>query len=221
MKNDFKIIIIIVLFCIVCNVGYFLVIHGAFPHITMLIHYYSYKDDLIEMIYDKVSFDVDFFDSPKENEGIKYYMIRIEDVKNEKLLQVITDICNEYLVNEKESICLMFYWPDSGPETHFATISNVNMNNDDHLKSEQIQYLYICNIFDEYYSKGEMCQSGRFFENLSSIRYLEMDKESKDGFDKKRINWYEVYPELNSFMVTVNADEEEIKYKVARDGVIR
>lgn len=222
MKNTSKIIIIIVSFFVVCNVVSFLVIHGAFPHLTMLIHYYSYKDELIEMIYDKEAFDVDFFDPPEEKNGIKYYVIRIENVENEKLLQEITEICNKYLIKKKETICLLFYWPASGYKTHFVTISNANMDkNDDCLKGEQIQYLYIGNIFDEYEKKGEMCQSGIFFATLPNIRYLEMDKESKDGFDEQGIDWYVLYPELNSFLVTEDVDGKEIIYTVEEDGEIR
>ena len=238
-KKIIKIIIIIVFICAVAPLlSMYLIYYGRIcsEKISDLIYYNKNKDELSKNIYKELGEDV-VLKQVSYDGKIKIYDYYIKDKDNEKLLYNIIQVCNQYLLENHYRLVLRFvdydyeYVQAQGfcSSTVFC-ISNMKDDGNDNETTNMIKYLSIDRLFDksdvgDEYSVGEdyekVYRSGQAFATLPNIRYLEMDKESKYGFDEQDINWYEVYPELNSFLVTEDVDGKEIIYTVEEDGEIR
>lgn len=241
-------LIIIIFFCapyVLIYASYGIML--AADKIDTIVTYEKNKDELVKMIHKETGSDV-VLNDVKNDGDTKIYKYCIENKKNENLIRDIMQVCNRYLSenangsdSDPKGIIVRFVDYDREytqireyPDFMVISMSNIyDVSDNVYRIDNKMQYLSVDTLFRRYedddksYNIGaeydEVYRSGKVFEHLPDIHFLKMEKDAWEGFSNQGINWYEVFPELESFIVTETDYDngETIYYRVEGDGTLK
>ena len=152
-------------------------------------------DKFSRAIYREMGDDIWYYYKDKGRSGEKEYYYIIEKCDRDtitRFAKVLNDLAHE----EKKKIAIYVEVEDP-----YGSESVLNLKNYSNDNSEQADYERFYALSISYPDFEEELRNPQRYTGIEGIKYLRIDSEMQKRAEEQRIDWYEIWPDLEDVVV--------------------
>lgn len=152
-------------------------------------------DNFSRAIYREMGDDIWYYYKDKGRSGEKEYYYIIEKCDRDTITR-FSKVLNDLAQEEKKKIAI--YVEVENTHGSESVLSLKNYSNDN---SEQADYERFYALSISYPDFEEELRNPQTYTGIEGIKYLRIDSEMQKRAEEQRIDWYEIWPDLEDVVV--------------------
>ena len=152
-------------------------------------------DKFSRAIYREMGDDIWYYYKDKGRSGEKEYYYIIEKCDRDTITR-FSKVLNDLGQKEKKKIAIYVEVEDP-----YGSESVLNLKNYSNDNSEQADYERFYALSIAYPDFEEELRNPQTYTGIEGIKYLRIDSEMQKRAEEQRIDWYEVWPDLEDVVV--------------------
>ena len=158
---------------------------------------YSKKpdDELSRAIKSEMASEFDYHGREESESGIVFYDFYLEKNEKESIAEFV-NIANEIIGNDKITIKIWTRIP--GGEGQILGLKNYLERDEKNTVTDHICYLY---IKEEEHAMNRLVNDPQLYTSIRGIEELHIDESMQKKAEEAGIDWYEIWPDLETIVV--------------------
>ena len=152
-------------------------------------------DKFSRAIYREMGDDIWYYYKDKGRSGEKEYYYIIEKCDRDTITR-FSKVLNDLAQEEKKKIAIYVEVEDP-----YGSESVLNLKNYSNDNSEQADYERFYALSISYPDFEEELRNPQTYTGIEGIKYLRIDSEMQKRAEEQRIDWYEIWPDLEDVVV--------------------
>ena len=152
-------------------------------------------DKFSRAIYREMGDDIWYYYKDKGRSGEKEYYYIIEKCDRDTITR-FAKVLNDLAQEEKKKIAIYVEVEDP-----YGSESVLNLKNYSNDNSEQADYERFYALSISYPDFEEELRNPQTYTGIEGIKYLRIDSEMQKRAEEQRIDWYEIWPDLEDVVV--------------------
>ncbi len=152
-------------------------------------------DNFSRAIYREMGDDIWYYYKDKGRSGEKEYYYIIEKCDRDTITR-FAKVLNDLAQEEKKKIAIYVEVEDP-----YGSESVLNLKNYSNDNSEQADYERFYALSISYPDFEEELRNPQTYTGIEGIKYLRIDSEMQKRAEEQRIDWYEIWPDLEDVVV--------------------
>mgnify|MGYP001475950486 FL=1 len=152
-------------------------------------------DKFSRAIYREMGDDIWYYYKDKGRSGEKEYYYIIEKCDRDTITR-FAKVLNDLAQEEKKKIAIYVEVEDP-----YGSESVLNLKNYANDNSEQADYERFYALSISYPDFEEELRNPQTYTGIEGIKYLRIDSEMQKRAEEQRIDWYEIWPDLEDVVV--------------------
>ena len=152
-------------------------------------------DKFSRAIYREMGDDIWYYYKDKGRSGEKEYYYIIEKCDRDTITR-FSKVLNDLAQEEKKKIAIYVEVEDPYGSESVLNLKNYSNNN-----SEQADYERFYALSISYPDFEEELRNPQTYTGIEGIKYLRIDSEMQKRAEEQRIDWYEIWPDLEDVVV--------------------
>lgn len=152
-------------------------------------------DKFSRAIYREMGDDIWYYHKEKGRSGEKEYYYIIEKCDRDTITR-FAKVLNDLAQEEKKKIAIYVEVEDP-----YGSESVLNLKNYSNDNSEQADYERFYALSISYPDFEEELRNPQTYTGIEGIKYLRIDSEMQKRAEEQRIDWYEIWPDLEDVVV--------------------
>ena len=152
-------------------------------------------DNFSRAIYREMGDDIWYYHKEKGRSGEKEYYYIIEKCDRDTITR-FSKVLNDLAQEEKKKIAIYVEVEDP-----YGSESVLNLKNYSNDNSEQADYERFYALSISYPDFEEELRNPQTYTGIEGIKYLRIDSEMQKRAEEQRIDWYEIWPDLEDVVV--------------------
>ena len=152
-------------------------------------------DKFSRAIYREMGDDIWYYYKDKGRSGEKEYYYIIEKCDRDTITR-FSKVLNALAQKEKKKIAVYVEVEDPYGSESVLNLKNYSNNN-----SEQADYERFYALSISYPDFEEELRNPQTYTGIEGIKYLRIDSEMQKRAEEQRIDWYEIWPDLEDVVV--------------------
>ena len=152
-------------------------------------------DKFSRAIYREMGDDIWYYYKDKGRSGEKEYYYIIEKCDRD-IITRFSKVLNDLAQEEKKKIAIYVEVEDP-----YGSESVLNLKNYSNDNSEQADYERFYALSISYPDFEEELRNPQTYTGIEGIKYLRIDSEMQKRAEEQRIDWYEIWPDLEDVVV--------------------
>ena len=152
-------------------------------------------DNFSRAIYREMGDDIWYYYKDKGRSGEKEYYYIIEKCDRDTITR-FAKVLNDLAQEEKKKIAIYVEVEDT-----YGSESVLNLKNYSNDNSEQADYERFYALSISYPDFEEELRNPQTYTGIEGIKYLRIDSEMQKRAEEQRIDWYEIWPDLEDVVV--------------------
>ena len=152
-------------------------------------------DNFSRAIYREMGDDIWYYYKDKGRSGEKEYYYIIEKCDRDTITR-FSKVLNDLAQEEKKKIAIYVEVEDP-----YGSESVLNLKNYSNDNSEQADYERFYALSISYPDFEEELRNPQTYTGIEGIKYLRIDSEMQKRAEEQRIDWYEIWPDLEDVVV--------------------
>ena len=152
-------------------------------------------DNFSRAIYREMGDDIWYYYKDKGRSGEKEYYYIIEKCDRDTITR-FAKVLNDLAQEEKKKIAIYVEVEDP-----YGSESVLNLKNYSNDNSEQADYERFYALSISYPDFEEGLRNPQTYTGIEGIKYLRIDSEMQKRAEEQRIDWYEIWPDLEDVVV--------------------
>ena len=152
-------------------------------------------DNFSRAIYREMGDDIWYYHKEKGRSGEKEYYYIIEKCDRDTITR-FAKVLNDLAQEEKKKIAIYVEVEDP-----YGSESVLNLKNYSNDNSEQADYERFYALSISYPDFEEELRNPQTYTGIEGIKYLRIDSEMQKRAEEQRIDWYEIWPDLEDVVV--------------------
>ena len=152
-------------------------------------------DKFSRAIYREMGDDIWYYYKDKGRSGEKEYYYIIEKCDRDTITR-FAKVLNDLAQEEKKKIAIYVEVEDP-----YGSESVLNLKNYSNDNSEQADYERFYALSISYPDFEEELRNPQTYTGIEGIKYLRIDSEMQKRAEEQRIDWYEIWPDLEDVVI--------------------
>ena len=152
-------------------------------------------DNFSRAIYREMGDDIWYYYKDKGRSGEKEYYYIIEKCDRDTITR-FAKVLNDLAQEEKKKIAIYVEVEDP-----YGSESVLNLKNYSNDNSEQADYERFYALSISYPDFEEELRNPQTYTGIEGIKYLRIDSEMQKRAEEQRIDWYEIWPDLEDVVI--------------------
>ena len=152
-------------------------------------------DNFSRAIYREMGDDIWYYYKDKGRSGEKEYYYIIEKCDRDTITR-FAKVLNDLAQEEKKKIAIYVEVEDP-----YGSESVLNLKNYSNDNSEQADYERFYALSISYPDFEDELRNPQTYTGIEGIKYLRIDSEMQKRAEEQRIDWYEIWPDLEDVVV--------------------
>ena len=152
-------------------------------------------DNFSRAIYREMGDDIWYYYKDKGRSGEKEYYYIIEKCDRDTITR-FSKVLNDLAQEEKKKIAIYVEVEDP-----YGAESVLNLKNYSNDNSERADYERFYALSISYPDFEEELRNPQTYTGIEGIKYLRIDSEMQKRAEEQRIDWYEIWPDLEDVVV--------------------
>ena len=152
-------------------------------------------DNFSRAIYREMGDDIWYYYKDKGRSGEKEYYYIIEKCDRDTITR-FSKVLNDLAQEEKKKIAIYVEVEDP-----YGSESVLNLKNYSNDNSERADYERFYALSISYPDFEEELRNPQTYTGIEGIKYLRIDSEMQKRAEEQRIDWYEIWPDLEDVVV--------------------